>query len=74
MTQRWLILYRTSKGPAAKIVDDRECRFPFGVHEDMVSDDCDRIIAMVDLPANYMPHAVAIDDREIEVQRPEVTA
>jgi hypothetical protein len=71
MQLRWLVLYRTEEGPAAKIIIDGEFSFPFGVSEDMVGEDCEKIIAIVSLPDDYEPHDVLVFNREIEVQLPE---
>ena len=72
--QRWVALYRTQTGPAAKIIVDTECKLPFGVDQDDIADDCTSIIGFVALPDDYEPSSVAIDDREIEVQLPEEAA
>lgn len=69
--QRWLVVYMTETGPASKIIVDAEHKLPFGVDESDIADDCARIVCIVDLPDDYEPHNVVMDDREIEVQLPE---
>lgn len=71
MTLRWLVIYMTEDGPASKIIIDGECKFPFGVSDDMVADDCERIMAIVSLPDDYVPGNVVMDDREVDLHLPE---
>jgi hypothetical protein len=76
-TQRWLVLYETSEGrpqfdakPAAKIIVDAECKYPHGVIEEDIAEDCYRILAFVALPDDYEPNPVVMNDQEVPVQLP----
>jgi hypothetical protein len=68
--QRWLVIYMTEKGPTSKVIVDAHHDLPFGVDDQYVAEDCERIVAIVDLPDDYEPQVVVMDDRELDIQLP----
>lgn len=69
--QRWLVIYMTEEGPTSKVIVDSGHTLPFGVDESDIAEDCERIVAIVDLPDDYEPQSVVMDDRSIDVQLPQ---
>jgi hypothetical protein len=69
--QRFLAIYKSKAGHDAKVIDDVDVVFPFGVYEDDVASDCISITAIIPLPNDFAPEFVVIDDREIPVREPE---
>lgn len=63
---RYVVIYYDGDNTKAKLIDDTENRFPFGVEPDMVSEDCVDITAIVEVGTASAP-LVVIEDQEVSL-------
>jgi hypothetical protein len=68
--QRYLVLYYDGNANKAKLIDDAECRFPFGVEPEMVGEDCEAINYIVEVVDATTIPMVVIDDQEVTLEEP----
>jgi hypothetical protein len=70
MIQRFLVIYYDGNENRAKLIDDTEMRFPFGVDESMVGDDCASITAIIRVVDATTVPEVVIDDQPVTLEEP----